>query len=51
MSPDTIRKGGLAAVVGGVFWFSSALLTVSRPRGCIGDEWRVQDDERDRRPR
>ena len=39
MSPDTIRKGGFAAVLlGGVFWISSALLTASRPRGCIGDE-------------
>lgn len=38
MSPDTIRKGGLAVVLGGVFWISGALLTASRPRGCIGDE-------------
>jgi hypothetical protein len=38
MSPDTIRKGGLAAVAGGVFWISSALITASKPRGCIGDE-------------
>ena len=38
MSPEAIRKGGLAAVLGGVFWVSSALITVSKPRGCIGDE-------------
>lgn len=38
MSPETIRKGGLAAALGGVFWISSALLTASKPRGCIGDE-------------
>lgn len=38
MSPETIRKGGLAAALGGVFWISSAILTASRPRGCIGDE-------------
>ena len=38
MSPEKIRKGGLAAVVGGVFWISGALLTASKPRGCIGDE-------------
>lgn len=38
MSPDAIRKGGLAAVLGGVFWVSSALLTAAKPRGCIGGE-------------
>ena len=38
MSPDTVRKGGLATALSGVFWISSALLTASKPQGCIGDE-------------
>lgn len=38
MSSRAIRWSGLAAVLGGVFWISSALLTASRPRGCIADE-------------
>ena len=38
MSSRVIRWSGLAAGLGGVLWISSALITASRPRGCIGDE-------------
>ena len=36
--PNTVRWGGLAAMLGGALLVVSALLIASMPRGCIGDE-------------
>ncbi len=36
-SSNLVRRGGLAAALG-VLWTASALITASKPRGCIGDE-------------
>lgn len=33
-----IRWSGLASILGGALWITGAVLTASRPRGCIGDE-------------
>jgi hypothetical protein len=38
VSSNTVRLGGLAAMLGGVLFVVSATLIASRPRGCIGDE-------------
>ncbi len=38
MSSNTVRWGGLAALLGGALFVVSALLIASMPRGCIGDE-------------
>jgi hypothetical protein len=35
---NTVRWGGLAAMLGGALLVVSALLIASMPRGCIGDE-------------
>jgi hypothetical protein len=37
-SSDLVRRGGLAAMLGGALFVVSALLIASMPRGCIGDE-------------
>jgi hypothetical protein len=37
-STDLVRRGGLAAVLGGALFVVSALLIASMPQGCIGDE-------------
>jgi hypothetical protein len=38
VSSNTVRLGGLAAMLGGALFVVSALLIASMPRGCIGDE-------------
>lgn len=38
MSLNRIRWSGIAAILGGVLWMAGAVLTESKPRGCIGDE-------------
>src|SRR5215212_10493038 len=38
MSPTLIRWGGLAAMLGGILWIVAAIITASKPRGCIGSE-------------
>ena len=35
MSASFIRRGGLAAMVGGVLWVIGTLIRASKPRGCI----------------
>jgi hypothetical protein len=37
-SSSLIRWGGLAAMLGGTLWVVGAVLTASKPRGCIGAE-------------
>lgn len=37
-SQKLIPSGGLASILGGVLWIAGAILTASKPRGCIGDE-------------
>jgi hypothetical protein len=37
-SPNLVRWGGLAAMLGGALFVVSALLITSMPLGCIGDE-------------
>jgi hypothetical protein len=37
-SSDLVRRSGLAAMLGGALWVAGAVLTASKPRGCIGDE-------------
>ena len=41
MSTNIIRWGAVAAMLGGILWIVSALITVSKPRGCIGLECEV----------
>src|SRR5215211_7605538 len=42
MSPTLIRWGGVAAMLGGLLWRVAAIITASKPRGCIGSaEWDV----------
>jgi hypothetical protein len=36
MSSNLIRWGGLAAILGGLIWIVAAIITASKPRGCIG---------------
>lgn len=36
MSSNLIRWGGLAAMLGGLLWIVAAIITASKPRGCIG---------------
>src|SRR5215212_7456584 len=36
MSPNLIRWGGVAAMLGGILWIVTAIITASKPRGCIG---------------
>ena len=36
MSPTLIRWGGVAAMLGGLLWIVAAIITASKPRGCIG---------------
>ncbi len=38
MSSNLIRWGGVAAMLGGILWIVSAIITASKPRGCIGLE-------------
>ncbi len=35
-SSNRIRWSGLAAILGGLLWIVNAVLTASKPRGCIG---------------
>jgi hypothetical protein len=37
-SSSLIRWSGLAAMLGGALWAAGAVLTASKPRGCIGAE-------------
>lgn len=37
-SQKLIRWSGLATILGGALWTAGAVLTASKPRGCIGDE-------------
>lgn len=37
-SLNRINWSGLAAILGGMLWMVGAVLTASKPRGCIGDE-------------
>ncbi len=41
MSSNLIRWGGVAAMLGGILWIVSAIITASKPRGCIGLECEV----------
>ena len=38
MSSNLIRWGGLAAILGGLIWIVAAIITASKPQGCIGPE-------------
>ncbi len=38
MSSNITRWGAVAAMLGGILWIVSALITASKPRGCIGLE-------------
>ena len=38
MSLNLIRWCGVAAMLGGMLWIVAALITASKPRGCIGPE-------------
>ncbi len=38
MSSSLIRWSGLAAMLGGVLWTTSAVIHASKPRGCIAEE-------------
>jgi len=38
MSSNLIRWGGAAAMLGGILWIVSAIITAAKPRGCIGLE-------------
>ncbi len=37
-SQNLIRGSGMTSILGGVLWIAGAVLTASKPRGCIGDE-------------
>lgn len=38
MSSNTTRWGAVAAILGGILWIVSSIITASKPRGCIGLE-------------
>lgn len=37
-SLNLIRGGGVVAILGGILWIVAAIITASKPRGCIGPE-------------
>jgi cytochrome c biogenesis factor len=38
MSSNLIRWCGMAAMLGGMLWIVAAIITASKPQGCIGPE-------------
>lgn len=38
MASYVVRWGGPAAIMGGILWVVAAMVTASKPRGCIADE-------------
>ena len=39
MSTSFVGRGGLAAMVGGALWIVGTIIHVSKPRGCIVEEY------------